>query len=288
MKKVFVGVGLSLMVCGAGIGCDDLTVPQQPGDGGASTSSSSGNTAVGLPPGAPATAVPGQIVSAFSGTLATWGNVDAAKAINGFGWNVPLASVNALIQTKFDTRVWMEVPKQVTDEMGITGFAFDHLPAGHIPVGVYDVPHWEFHLIFQDFKEIQALDCSDPTLPPPTIVPQPYNVLPPPDNCFPAMGIHAVNGAAPEFNGQKFVFSNLMVFYRGNGSLKEKGTRVVSFEPKVTSQFLTTRKSFTIQLPQLPPQAIGREVKVPTTVTAEYDPTNDTFIFNAAGLVPAT
>ncbi len=282
-----VGV-IALLPCFA---CDDLTLPQQP-DGGSSGVAPGGDSGgapqANIPPYVPKDAKIGQVTEALNSTLVTWATVDTANKVNGFYWNLPLSAVSALEGAKFDARVWMNVPAEVSRDTAITGLGYDYLAIGHVPNGVYNVAHWEFHVVFQDFNEVQNIDCSDSTLPPPPMVPQGWGVLPPPDNCFSAMGIHAINFAAPEFNGQRFSYTNLLVYYRGNGKLKDVGPRLTSFEPKATVQNLKERKTFTIPFPTMPPGAIGREGMVPSTMQATYDSANDVYIISVTGFQQAS
>ena len=277
-------VGIALVV--PSVACDDLALPARPDDGGVTPTGDGGApTGVVLPAYAPAGAIAGDVKQAMNSTLATWVTLDTAGKVKDVNWNLPLTAVTSLDGAPFDARVWMNFPPEAARDTALTGFAYDWLSFGHFPNGIYDVGHWEFHMVVQDFADVQAIDCQDPTLPAAEIVPSTYYVLPPPDNCFPGMGIHSIHLGAPEFQKERFTYSNMLVYYR-TGKLKDVGTKLASMEPKVTTSFLKERKSFTIALPELPPGSIGRATLVPTTLVASYDSANDAFIFTAGGLVP--
>lgn len=280
--------GALLLPCLAA--CDDLTLPQQDGGTGVTPQPDGGNPPTGgkLPDYAPPNAIAGDVKQELNTTIATWATLGGDGKVNAVGWNLPLAAVSALEGAKFDARVWMNVPEEVKRDTSITGIGYDYLAIGHVPNGVYNVAHWEFHVVFQDFPEVQAITCSDPTLPAPNLVPQGWGVLPPPDNCFSAMGIHAINFAAPEFNAQRFTYTNLLVYYRGDGKLKDVGTKLTSFEPKATVQLLKERKTFTIPFPAMPANAVGRPGMIPSTLTAEYNATADAYVITVSGFQPST
>jgi hypothetical protein len=274
------------------LACDDLTLPAQPdagnvtppvGDGGGGS-----NPSLKLPAYAPANAIAGDVVQAYNTTIANWATLDTAGKVNAVSWNLPLIAVTSLESATFMGRQWMNVSAEVKRDTALTGLAVDFLPTGHLPNGIYNVQHWEFHIAFQAIEEVKTIDCADPTMPAFNIIPPVWSVLPPPDNCFPAMGIHAISGMAPEFNGQRFTFSNLLVYYRGNGSLKDVGAKLTSFEPKATTQLFKERKSFNITFPTLPAGALGRAANVPSTLSCNYDSANDAYVMTASGFVPAT
>ncbi|RRO14694.1 hypothetical protein EIL87_18265 [Saccharopolyspora rhizosphaerae] len=87
-------------------------------------------------------------------------------------------------------------------------------PHGHIPLGVYDKPHYDVHFYLNDNAERlairpgpcpQLVHCDDyelgKRLPEPRYVPADHTDA---DAIEPAMGNHLVDPTAPEFNGQPF------------------------------------------------------------------------------------
>ena len=278
-----IGLGL-LLPC---LACDD---PQAatPTDGGGVVNPTDGGQAVGtLPSFAPAGAILGQTVKAFNSQLSTWAVMEG-NTVKEVSWTLPLTAVTTLEGTTFFSRVWTNLPPQAIAASAHTGFAYDYIPLGHAPIGVYTTPHWEFHVIYQDFAEVQAIDCSDATLPAPELVPPGHLVMPPPDNCFPGMGNHALDLTAPEFNKEKFSVTHLLVYYQGNGVFKGKGAHLTSFEPKVTNEVFRARKSFSIVIPPVPPNAIGRATLVPTKLEGVYKEKEDVFVMTLSNYVPAT
>lgn len=276
-------------------GCEPLAIPAQPD---ASTSQPTGDAAgaidattandLPLPPYAPPNAIKGEIKLALNSTFATWATLGADGKVDSVGWNLPLTAVAALDGAAFDVRTFMTFPAEVRRDTLITSMSYGYLATGHVPQGVYNTPHLDFHIAVQPMEEIMAIDCSDPTLPADELIPPGWGIIPPPDNCFGQMGIHCIFFGAPEFNGERFTSSSVLIFYQGNMSLKGKGAKVSSFEPKFTATFIKERKSFDIPMPVFPPGAVGRPGLQPTKVRAEYNAQHDAYVITANGWVPAS
>lgn len=270
-------------------GCDELEVP--PGtapDGGSSGTVPPGGGGT-LPTYAPQGAIAGEIAQGFGTTIATWATRGADGKIDTLSWNLPLSAVTAMENARFDARTWVRAPAEALADTSITAISFDYMASGHVPNGVYNVPHWEFHIALQDFQQIQAIDCTDPTLPENQIIPMGWSMLPPPDNCFPTMGIHAIDSRAPEFNGQRFSYTSVLIYYRHPPQAAAGlGAKISSIEPKVTSAALKERKSFTLEWPELPAGALGKPGFSPTLMSANYDASGDAFVFTVSRFKPTS
>ena len=91
---------------------------------------------------------------------------------------------------------------------------FNWVPVGHIPAGVYDVPHFDIHFYIESIANVFALQvgpcgpefvrCDQCEL---AKKPLPANYIHPDfqdvDAVAPAMGNHLVDVAGPEFNGEE-------------------------------------------------------------------------------------
>jgi hypothetical protein len=116
-------------------------------------------------------------------------------------------------------------------------------PAGHIPPGIYDVPHFDVHFEMAPIAEIFAIEpgpCG------PEFVrcdqfrtgkkPVPANYAPPEykdvDAVVPAMGNHLVDVTGPEFNKQPFTRTWIYGIYDG---------RVIFYEEMVTRAHLLAK-----------------------------------------------
>lgn len=98
-------------------------------------------------------------------------------------------------------------------------------PQGHVPAGVYDVPHFDFHFYIQPLKERNRIDpgpcpvltdCADYER---AKVPVPAQYIHPDfedlDAVEPAMGNHLIDLTGPEFNGEPFTHTWIYGTYDG-------------------------------------------------------------------------
>ena len=116
-------------------------------------------------------------------------------------------------------------------------------PAGHIPPGIYDVPHFDVHFEMVPIAEVFAID-SGPCGPesvrcdqfqiarkpvPPNYVPAEYQDV---EAVAPAMGNHLLDLTGPEFNKHPFTRSWIYGTYDG---------KVIFYEEMVTRSHLLSK-----------------------------------------------
>ena len=116
-------------------------------------------------------------------------------------------------------------------------------PVGHIPPGVYDVPHFDVHFVMAPITEVFAIEpgpcgpefvrCDQFRIGkkplPPNYVPADYRDV---DAVVPAMGNHLVDLTGPEFNKQPFTRSWIYGVYDG---------KVIFYEEMVTRAHLLAK-----------------------------------------------
>jgi hypothetical protein len=260
------GVGLAL------VACFDDTVRARPDGGVTPTADGSTPTAIGPVP-------EGSIVGGtknVAGTLiTTWTKTDpTTKAVTSLGWALPLNLISTVAST-VDFREPIAMPAEVTTQTGIHGVTIDYLPRGHAPPGVYDTPHWEFHLFYMPEADFVAINCQDPTTPPKETLPENFAVVPPPDNCTPGMGLHGIDVLSPEFNQARFTKSHTLSFYAG---------QLTALEPKMTREILLERKSFSFAVPRMKNVLSGK--LYPNNFEAVYDPALDAFQITYSNFTP--
>jgi hypothetical protein len=120
-------------------------------------------------------------------------------------------------------------------------------PHGHIPVGVYNVPHFDVHFYTVPDSERTAIrpgpcpalvNCDDyelgKKLPAAKYLAPDYIDV---DAVEPAMGNHLVDPTAPEFNGQPFTRTFLYGVWN---------TEVTFYEPMVTHEYFSGLRAGTI------------------------------------------
>jgi hypothetical protein len=144
-------------------------------------------------------------------------------------------------------------------------------PMGHIPPGVYDVPHFDIHFYMEPIANVFALhdgpcgpefircdqyELAKKPVPPNYMHPDFQDV----DAVVPAMGNHLIDLTGPEFNGEEWTRSWIFGTYDG---------RVIFYEEMVTRAFLLSRPDSCY--PIKTPPAVGRSGLYPTQSCIRYD-----------------
>lgn len=114
-------------------------------------------------------------------------------------------------------------------------------PNGHVPVGIYNVPHFDFHFYMMDYiarNQIAVGPCFGMIncahiergivpVPSPYIHPDFFDTK----LVFPRMGNHWVDATSPEFNKEKFSHTLIFGSYEGH---------ITFVEPMVSLEYLLT------------------------------------------------
>jgi hypothetical protein len=167
----------------------------------------------------------------------------------------------------------LEMPKK-----NGTPFQFVELdwnPGGHIPPGVYDVPHFDFH--FYTISKAQR-DSIDPALPgydaranelaAADLTPEHYGLPLPPGTppvaaAVPRMGVHLMDMRSPELQG---LLGN-QAGYRPFTTTFIHGSwagRVIFFEPMITRAYIAAKRAET--------DAAKRDEVIPLPKPRRYSP----------------
>lgn len=157
---------------------------------------------------------------------------------------------------------------------------FDWNPQGHIPEGVYDVPHFDFHFYLTPHAEVEAIRREDPdfarkanNLPTGDFVPPHYIVPAPPDVepaalAEPGMGLHWEDSRDPQIqrllgNPEAYKpFTRTMIYGSWDGE-------ITFIEPMITREYLLRRTDETIPIPQ--PARYPRPGWYPAAYRISYD-----------------
>lgn len=126
-------------------------------------------------------------------------------------------------------------------------------PMGHIPPGVYDLPHFDVHFYIQDLEEVMAIDagpcpvltdCDDyaraKDLPDAAYYPAGYVDV---DAVEPMMGNHLLDPAGPEFPPTSETFTRTFIYGAYDGE-------VTFYEPMITRDWLLQREPTCDPIPQ--------------------------------------
>ena len=145
-------------------------------------------------------------------------------------------------------------------------------PHGHIPPGVYDLPHFDIHFYIDPIEKVRAI-ASGPCGPEFVRCDQfkiattalPANYMHPDyksvDAVAPAMGNHLIDLTGPEFNKLKFTRTWIYGTYDG---------RVTFYEEMVTRDFLLSRPDTCFPLKS--PPAVEVKGYYPTQTCIRYLP----------------
>jgi hypothetical protein len=216
--------------------------------------------------------------------VCVWGET-SGNTLVAFGATIPVASVEGAPAEA--PMVWppasdavIPLPEAVSSATGFKVLTLYWEPHDH-PPGPYLVPHFDFHFNAISADELGAIDCADSTKPsqlpaayelPDVSIPQLGTLL---GLCVPKMGMHSLPGA--ELHAATLLQKTMIVgYYRG---------RPIFVEPMITRATLLERRSFSMDIPEVPDRPTG--VRYPTTFRADYDSTAQTYRFVFAGLPPA-
>ncbi len=158
-------------------------------------------------------------------------------------------------------------------------------PFGHIPPGVYDLPHFDVHFYIEPIEKVFAIGsgpcgpefvrCDQFEL---ATKPLPLNYVHPDfknvDAVAPAMGNHLIDQTGPEFKGQKFTRSWIYGVYDG---------RVTFLEEMVTREYLLSQP--TACFPLKSPAAVAISGYYPTQSCIRYLPQANEYTVSIEGFV---
>jgi hypothetical protein len=163
-------------------------------------------------------------------------------------------------------------------------------PMGHIPPGIYDVPHFDVHFFIEPIANVFALqagpcglefircdqfEMGKQSIPSNYVHPDFRSV----DAVSPAMGNHLIDLTGPEFNKQPFTRSWIFGVYGG---------KVTFWEEMVSHAFLLTKPNACNPIKS--PKSVAKSGFYPTVscirhnaATGETSVSMETFVFREAG-----
>jgi len=160
---------------------------------------------------------------------------------------------------------------------------FNWNPVGHIPPGVYDVPHFDVHFYLAPITDVFAL--QDGPCGPEFIrcdqfkmgeMPLPANYMNPDykdvEAVVPAMGNHLIDLTGPEFNGGRWQRSFIYGIYDG---------KVTFYEEMVTLAYLLSHPDTCNPIKS--PAAVGLSGYYPSQTCIRYDKTTGEYTVSMEG-----
>lgn len=162
---------------------------------------------------------------------------------------------------------------------------FNWNPVGHIPPGVYDVPHFDVHFYMEPVENVFAIQvgpcgpefvrCDQFEL---AKKPLPANYIDPDykdvDAIAPAMGNHLIDLTGPEFNGGKWERNWIIGTYDG---------KVTFYEEMLTLEYLKSRPSTCNGIKS--PPAVGVSGFYPSKSCVRYDAASGEYTVSMEGFV---
>lgn len=167
-------------------------------------------------------------------------------------------------------------PKEA-ESAGYTHVGIDWNPKGHVPPGIYDAPHFDFHFYLISPEQREKITAKGDDIararkaPAPEMMPEGYIL--PEGTEVPRMGAHAVDPQSPEFNKQPFTKTFIYGFYDG---------AIAFLEPMVTKAFLETKPNTTE--PVKLPRTYSQRAYYPTQYTVKYDESQQEYVISLDGL----
>lgn len=210
----------------------------------------------------------GDVVPFGNGTARSWVKKDATGAYTAVGVTLTEAAMQGLPEDVTPGLVWMveyvlNLPTEASD------LPFNHIginwnPKGHMPSGVYNVPHFDFHFytttrdirnkITARGKDLET--CRN--APAKGEVPEGYMFAP--ESEEPGMGGHWVDGGSHEFHGKDFTATFIYGSY---------DSKVIFWEPMITKKYIESKPN--ISIPLKVPQSYAIAGYYPTTYSILYD-----------------
>jgi hypothetical protein len=155
---------------------------------------------------------------------------------------------------------------------------FNHIglnwnPNGHLPPGVFDVPHFDIHFYMISVEKQMAIPAWSPgtdaafnLYPPMGYMPADYGTPPGPATAEPQMGKHW----SPNNLGAYLPFSKIMIYGSYNGKL-------IFVEPMITLAYLLSNVDFTMDYSQ--PVHFAKAGNYPTKYNIYHDAkTGNTYV----------
>jgi hypothetical protein len=150
-------------------------------------------------------------------------------------------------------------------------------PMGHIPPGVYDLPHFDVHFYLEPMERVLAIEpgpCG-----PEFVRCDQFEVAKKPvasnyihsdykdvDAVAPAMGNHLIDLTSAEFNGQRFTRSWIFGVYDG---------RITFYEEMLSREYLLSKPDRCHPIKS--PAAVDRAGYYPTVSCVRYDAARDAY-----------
>ena len=217
-----------------------------------------------------------------NGTIYSWVKLDDKGNPTGVGVTATATALEGLPMEKPSSgAIGYEIPLKLPAQANATPFnhvAFDWNPLGHIPPGIYDVPHFDAHFYLMTTDERLQISIEGEGLArvkkptPAGVMPAGYIMAPGSEEKY--MGMHWAQLSWPEFNGGKWEHSFIYGSYDG---------RLAFIEPMFTLAYLKSKPQMSMPFPQPTVYPAGKYF--PTTYRISYDEKRQEYTIALEGMV---
>ncbi len=210
------------------------------------------------------------------GMVRSWVTLDNDGKPLAIGVTFIETALSGLPTTLPTTEYQLALPQQAS-AMPFKHIVVNWNPQGHVPPGVYDVPHFDFHFYMISPEERYVITATGDDLvkvekkPAPEFIPAGY--VPTPGG-EPRMGAHWIDPTSPEFNNKSFTRTFIYGFYDG---------KMAFLEPMVTVAYLGTKPNFSDAI-KLPEKYLA-SAYYPTRYSVRYDATAKEYTVSLEGMV---
>lgn len=209
----------------------------------------------------------GDVLPFGNGTARSWVHVDGRGEPTTLGITLTEAALEGLPAEVTPGLIWMVEYILSIPEMPL--LPFDHIgvnwnPRGHIPAGIYNVPHFDFHFYTISPEQRSQITARGEDLercrrsPMPGHLPEGYVFAP--ESEEPGMGGHWIDPLSHEFHGKDFTSTFLFGTHEGG---------IIFWEPMITKAYLETKPD--ASMPLQVPQEYARDGYYPTGYSIRYD-----------------
>jgi hypothetical protein len=228
-----------------------------------------------FPGGAQGDIIPGTSVLLNGHPVTAFAEVDASNRLSSVGFQVSGAAVRD--PGAEHAALFLSLPSEGSGT-GFNVLQFDWNPEGHEPLGIYDLPHFDFHYYYISDAERMAIPANETAPVSPQFLPSDYSQ---PGPTVPEMGGHALDLTGPEFNGGTFTHTFIYGFHRG---------QEIFLEPMLTQAYmqgLSGSSTFAIRQPSVYGMASLPSL-VPGSARYSYDSSNDLYTISVGDFLSPT
>jgi hypothetical protein len=224
---------------------------------------------------------PENLAGTFNGESAKMGNGTVNSWVTADNFGKPKAigfTLNAAALAGLDTSgsghasgshniIELNMPEE-TFRVVFNQIVINWNPKGHIPIGVYNVPHFDFHFYSGSYAERKAIPVYEAdslkfkNLPSADYFPAKYFN---PGGGDPEMGTHSISMDAGEINGK--AFDETFVYGSYNGKIN-------FIEPMITLSYFKSMVNFSRSIPR--PNKVAVSGYYPKTLRVKMDGENYT------------